>query len=163
MAQGLNIFTVFLYVLGLILLLAEAIFPGFGVAGITGIIVVIVSIAMIAASPLQALLILISTSAFLVLLVLALVKLGLAKKYIKHFVLSTEQKNEEGYISNNKYTEYIGKTGTAVTPLRSAGTVLIGGVKLDAVSEGEFISKGAVVEIIKVDGSSIIVREMKQQ
>lgn len=163
MGQGFNLLTAFLYILGLVLLLVEAMFPGFGVAGITGVIVVVISIVMISANIFQGLLILIATAVFLMLIIMAMVKLGWAKKYLKHFVLNTEQKNEEGYISNNKYTSYIGKIGTAVTPLRSAGTIMIDSVKLDAVSEGEFINKDAVVEVIKVDGSSIIVREIKKQ
>ncbi len=50
-----------------------------------------------------------------------------------------------------------------ITPLRSAGTVMIDGVKLDAVSEGEFISKDVVVEVLRIEGSSIFVREIKKQ
>lgn len=161
--QGFTLFTAFLYVLGLVLLVIEAIFPGFGVAGISGVIVVIVSIIMISSSPIQAMLILIGTIVLVALLLLALIKLGWAKKYLKFFVLSTEQKNEEGYISNNKYTSYVGKRGTAITPLRSAGIVMIDADKLDAVSEGEFISKDALIEVVRAEGSSIIVREIKAQ
>lgn len=161
--QGLSLFTVFLYVLGLVLLLVEATIPGFGVAGITGVIIVIISIIMISSNVIQGLLILIGTAAIFVLLLIALFKLGWSKKYLKFFVLSTEQKNEEGYISNNKYTNYVGKRGIVLTPLRLSGTVMIDNVKLDVVSEGKFIEKDAVVEVLKVDGSSIIVREIKEQ
>lgn len=163
MGQGFNLLTTFLYVLGLVLLLIEATLPGFGVAGTMGVVVVIASIVMISANIIQGLLILISTTAFIMLLIVLMIKLGWAKKYFKFFVLKTEQKNEEGYISNNKYTSYIGKTGTALTPLRSAGTIIIDDVKLDAVSEGGFISKDAAIEVIKVEGASIIVREVKKQ
>jgi membrane-bound ClpP family serine protease len=38
---------------------------------------------------------------------------------------------------------------------------MIDGVKLDAVSEGEFINKDAEVEVISTEGSSIFVREIK--
>jgi len=161
--MGMSLFTVFLYVVGLTLLLIEAVFPGFGVAGFSGIILVIVSIVMMSSSVIQGLLILIATAAIVALLLMLLIKLGWAKKYIKFFVLNTEQKNEEGYISNNKYTSYIGKKGTVITPLRSAGTVLIDGVRLDAVSEGEFINKDVAVEVIRAEGSNIFVREIKQQ
>lgn len=160
--QGLNLFTVFLFVLGLVLLLVEAMFPGFGIAGISGTIVVIVSIIMISNSIIQGLLLLIGTVAVFALLLIVLIKLGWAKKYLKFFVLNTEQKNEEGYVSKEKYTSYIGKSGIAVTPLRSAGTVLIDSVKLDAVSEGEFIDKGAAIEVFRVEGSNIYVREIKK-
>ena len=161
MQQGLNLFTAFLYVIGLVLLLVEVVFPGFGLAGIAGIFMVIVSILMISTSVIQGLLILIGTAAFVALLIIALIKLGWAQKYFKFFILNTEQKNEEGYISNNKYTSYIGKQGIAVTPLRSAGTIIIDGIRLDAISESEFINKDAVVEVIRTEGSSIFVREIR--
>lgn len=161
--QGLNLFTVFLYVLGLILLLVEAMFPGFGIAGTTGVILVIASIVMISNSVIQGLLIIIGTAAIVALLLIALIKLGWAKKYVKYFVLKTEQKSEDGYLSNNKYSSYIGKRGIVVTPLRVAGTIMIDDVKLDVVSEGGFINNGAVVEVLKTEGSSIFVREIKEQ
>jgi membrane-bound serine protease (ClpP class) len=106
---------------------------------------------------------LIATAAIFALLLIAFIKLGWAKKYIKFFVLNTEQKNEEGYISNNKYTDYVGKRGMVLTPLRLAGTIMVDSVKLDVVSEGKFIEKDAIVEIIKTDGSSIVVREISGQ
>lgn len=160
--QGVNLLTTFIYVLGLVLLLVEATIPGFGIAGTSGVILVIISIVMISTNVLEGLLLTIGTIAIATLLLIAMIKLGWAKKYFKFFVLNTEQKNEEGYISNNKYTDYIGKTGVVVTPLRSAGTVLIDGARLDAVSEGEFIEKGAVVEVIRTEGSSIFVREIRK-
>jgi membrane-bound serine protease (ClpP class) len=161
--QGFNLLTVFLYVLGLVLLLVEAMFPGFGVAGITGVIIVIVSIVMISSNVIQGLLIIIATAAFVVLLLILFVKMGWSKKYLKFFVLKTEQKSDDGYLSNNKYTDYIGKRGIVLTPLRLGGTVMIDGVKLDVVSESKFIDKDAVVEVLKTEGSSIVVREIKEQ
>lgn len=161
--QGLNLFTVFLYVLGLVFLMVEATIPGFGIAGTTGVIIVIISIVMISNSVIQGLLMLIGTAAIFVLLLIALFKMGLSKKYLKFFVLKTEQKSDQGYLSNNKYTDYIGKTGIVVTPLRAAGTIMIDNVKLDVVSEGEFISKDAVVEVLRTEGSSIFVRQIKEQ
>jgi membrane-bound serine protease (ClpP class) len=160
--QGINLFTSFLYVLGIVLLLVEAAFPGFGIAGTAGLLVVIISIIMMSASPIQGLIILIITAVVVMLLIMAMIKLGFAKKYLKFFILNTEQKNEEGYISNNKYTSYIGKRGIAFTPLRSAGTVVIDDVKLDAVSQGDFIDKGVEIEVIRAEGSSLFVREVKK-
>lgn len=161
--QGFNLFTVFLYVLGLILLMIEAMFPGFGIAGITGVVIVIASIVMISSSVIQGLLIIIATAAFVALLLVVFIKLGWSKKYLKFFILNTEQKNEEGYISNNQYSDYIGKRGIVLTPLRLAGTIMIDSIKLDVVSEGKFIDKDAIVEVLKTEGSSIIVREIKEQ
>ncbi|WML34888.1 NfeD family protein [Clostridium sp. OS1-26] len=49
--------------------------------------------------------------------------------------------------------------GTTLTILRPAGIADVNGIKLDVVSEGEFISKDRKIEIIKVEGRRIVVRE----
>lgn len=161
MLTGLTLFTVFLYVIGLALLLIEALVPGFGVAGVIGVACVIASIAMIASNPMEAILILIATAAVIILLILGLYKLGFGKKYVKHFVLKEEQKNEAGYVSTNDYKRFIGMKGVALTILRPAGTVLIENEKLDAVTEGGFISRDSEIEVIKVEGRRVIVRSIK--
>ena len=155
-----SLLTAFLYVMGLVMLMVEALIPGLGVAGITGVILVLVSIVMISSSFFQAMLILIGTIAVTILLIIALYKLGYGKGYIKSMILSTEQKNEEGYVSSKGYEKYLGMSGTVITPLRSSGTVLIDGKRIDAVSEGEFIEKDIVVEVIKIEGGRIVVRKI---
>ncbi|HYE81179.1 MAG TPA: NfeD family protein [Clostridia bacterium] len=155
-----SLLTAFLYVLGLVLLMVEALVPGFGVAGISGVILVLASVVMISSSFFQAVLMMIGTIAIAVLLIVALYKLGYGKGYIKSMILSTEQKNEEGYVSSKGNEKYLGMHGMVVTPLRSAGTVLIDGKRLDAVSEGEYIEKDFEVEVIKVEGSRIVVKRV---
>jgi membrane-bound serine protease (ClpP class) len=80
---------------------------------------------------------------------------------MKAMILNTEQKNEEGYVSAKGYEEYLGMRGTVITPLRSAGTVLINEKRIDAVSEAEYINKDVEVEVIKIEGSRIVVRRVK--
>lgn len=156
-----SLLTAFLYVMGIVLLLVEAMMPGFGVAGISGIVLVVTSVVMISSSFFQGVLMLIGTIAIAILLVIALYKLGYGKGYMKSMILSTEQKNEKGYVSAKDYEEYLGMKGTVLTPLRSAGTVLIDGKRIDAVSEAEFIDKGIEIEVIKIEGSRIVVRRTK--
>ncbi len=156
-----GLLTAFLYVMGLVLLLVEATIPGFGVAGVSGIILVFISIVMISSSFYQAVFLLIGTILGTVLAVYVLYKLGYGKRFIKSMVLSTEQKNEEGYVSSKDYEKYLGMHGTVITPLRSSGTVLIDGKKVDAISEAEFIDKDTEVEVIKIKGNIIVVRRIK--
>lgn len=155
-----SLLTAFLYVVGLVLLMIEALMPGFGAAGISGVVLVIISIVMISSSFYQAILLLIGTILVAVLLVIALYRLGYGKRFVKSMILNTEQKNEEGYVSSKGYEKYLGKHGTVITPLRSAGTVLIDGKRVDAVSEAEFIEKDTEVEVIKIEGSRIIVKRI---
>ena len=58
---------------------------------------------------------------------------------------------------STKATKYLGM-GVA-TPLRSAGCT-IDGNRIDAVSEAEFIDKGVEVEVIKIEGSKIVVKKV---
>ena len=54
----------------------------------------------------------------------------------------------------------IGLEGECVTALRPVGTGDFGGRRLDIVSEGGFIQKGAKVRITAIDGVRIIVKEI---
>jgi membrane-bound serine protease (ClpP class) len=156
-----SLLTAFLYVMGIVLLLVEALMPGFGIAGISGVVLVVASVVMISSSFFQAVLIMIGTIAVAVLLIIVLYKLGYGKGFMKAMILNTEQKNEEGYVSAKGYEEYLGMRGTVITPLRSAGTVLINEKRIDAVSEAEYINKDVEVEVIKIEGSRIVVRRVK--
>ena len=51
----------------------------------------------------------------------------------------------------------IGQTGTTLTPLRPGGTVSIGGKKVDALSDGEFIETGTTIRVTSAQSSSITV------
>ncbi len=155
-----GLLTAFLYVTGMVLLMIEALMPGFGVAGISGIVLVLASIVMISSSFFQAILLLAGTTAIAVILVVALYRMGYGKRFVKSMILNTEQKNEEGYVSTKGYEKYLGMRGIAATPLRSAGTVIIDGNRIDAVSEAEFIDKDTEVEVIKVEGGRIVVKRI---
>ncbi len=161
MIENLTLFTVFLYVVGLLLFIIEAVVPGFGIAGIGGTVCIVISIIMITNSVYGAILMIVATIAIIALAAIVLYKLGIGKRVLKKFILSTEQKNEEGYSSNQSNGKYIGMRGIAITPLRSSGSILIGADKLDAVSEGDYIDKNAAVEVIRVEGRRIVVREVK--
>ena len=54
--------------------------------------------------------------------------------------------------------ELVGKTGTAFTQLRPAGTALIDGKRVDVVTEGQLVEKGTPVRVVGVEGMRIIVR-----
>jgi membrane-bound serine protease (ClpP class) len=157
-----SLLTAFLYVAGLVLLMIEAMMPGFGVAGISGVVLVMASIVMISSSFYEAMLLLFGTITVAILLIVALYKLGYGKRFIKSMILNTEQKNEQGYVSSKGYEKYLGMRGTVITPLRSAGTVLIDGERIDAVSEAEFIEKDTEVEVIKIEGSRIVVKKINK-
>lgn len=155
--------TIFLYVIGLVLLTIEGVVPGFGIPGIAGIVCVIISVAMITSSVYEALLLIIATVALFVLVIVLMYKLGYGSKYAKFLILNTELKQEEGYTSSTKDISYIGRIGIADTPLRPAGVIVIDGKRLSAQSQGDFIIKGAKVIVTEVDSMKIIVKQFEEE
>ena len=53
--------------------------------------------------------------------------------------------------------QLIGQTGTAATPLRPSGTMLVAGRRVDAITGGEFLERGTPVRIVRTEGSGVIV------
>ena len=78
-------------------------------------------------------------------------------------VLKDATTTEEGYVSNVNRIELIGKVGKTITPLRPSGTVLVDDERIDVVSEGSYIDSNKKVKIIEVEGSRIVVREIKEK
>lgn len=56
--------------------------------------------------------------------------------------------------------QFAGQTGEALTPLRPSGTVIVGGKRLDAVTDGEFIEAGSPVRVVRSHGLGLIVRRV---
>ena len=57
--------------------------------------------------------------------------------------------------------ELIGCKGIVKNELRPAGTMLIEGNPVDVVSEGDYIRKGSLGEVIGVNGSRVVVRQVQ--
>ena len=151
--------TIILFVIGLLLLLAEIFFiPGFGLAGIGGITAVLTSIFLTFGNIVQA------TYSILIALGVSIIGLLLLIKYIpstrtwRKFVLSTEQKKELGYTVGTKDLKLLnGKEGIAITPLRPSGIVEVNGKKLNALTRGEYVDSNTKIKIISVEGNKIVV------
>lgn len=52
---------------------------------------------------------------------------------------------------------YLDGTGKSITTLRPSGTALIDGVRLDVVTDGEFIEADTPLRVCKVTGNQVIV------
>jgi membrane-bound serine protease (ClpP class) len=53
---------------------------------------------------------------------------------------------------------WLGKSGTALSPLRPAGIAEIEGKRVDVVSDGDFIEPGVSIVVTHVDGNRVVVR-----
>jgi membrane-bound serine protease (ClpP class) len=54
--------------------------------------------------------------------------------------------------------ELLDKSGTALTTLRPSGTALIDGQRVDVVTSGSMIERGAAVRVVAVEGARVVVR-----
>jgi len=80
----------------------------------------------------------------------------------RRLILDTGLSAGAGYASAPEEDRgWLGKSGTAVTPLRPAGIADIDGQRLDVVSDGEFIASGAPITVSRVDGNRIVVRQQR--
>ena len=78
----------------------------------------------------------------------------------RRLVLDTEMEAAQGYTSPPDSDRLqLGRTGTALSPLRPAGVADIDGVRVDVVSDGGFIAPGTAIEVTRVEGNRIVVRE----
>jgi membrane-bound serine protease (ClpP class) len=74
-------------------------------------------------------------------------------------MLETGMKASQGYVSAPESDRrWLGKTGTALSPLRPAGIADIDGTRVDVVSDGGFIDTGTRIDVTRVDGNRIVVR-----
>ena len=58
--------------------------------------------------------------------------------------------------------ELVGLPGVAFTQLRPSGTALIQGRRVDVVTEGALIEKGAAVRVVAVEGMRVVVRAVAE-
>ncbi|WP_338750199.1 nodulation protein NfeD [Bacillus sp. FJAT-52991] len=154
--------SILLFVIGAILIVAELFLPG-GVAGLLGITSVTGSI-LLAGDNVKwmGISLLIAMAVAIISMILMVKVFGKKMKFFKKMILTDSTSTESGYVSNANRLELIGKIGITRTPFRPAGTVMIDGERIDAVTEGGFINAEKSVKVIKVEGSRIVVRELEE-
>ncbi|MDP4091499.1 MAG: NfeD family protein [Bacillota bacterium] len=157
----LTVLSIICLILGLIFMTLEAFHPGFGAFGITGAILLILGVVLTAHSITQAFLMIMIILAILAVIFGLFLRLASKGKLNKSLVLNHSQNRETGYIGTEDLNYLLGKEGITTTVLRPSGTGDFAGVKLDVVSDSEFISPGTKVKIIKVEGRRIVVKAIK--
>lgn len=144
---------------GLIFVIIEMNIPGFGVPGIIGIVLLAVGVVLTADTLLQALIMILIILAILgvaLTLVLRSVSRG---ELSRRLVLSDSLEEDVRFSAGDDLNYFIGSEGTAITVLRPSGTADFTGIRLDVVSEGEFIPKNSTVIITKIEGNRIVVKQ----
>lgn len=146
-------------VLGVIFIILELVTPNFGIIGGTGIVLVIAGLVFTAQIVSVPALVGIIT---LILVVIAGVLIFTYRSATgggisRTLVLKTTEDKSKGYVGVEEAKEMIGLEGIAITQLRPAGTGDFGGMRVDVVTEGEFIPKGTKIKISEVKGYRTVV------
>lgn len=149
-----------LLILGFVFAAVEMAVPGFGLPGIVSAICLIVGIFCTADSVMEGIFITLIVLAGLGLMMAIILWLLSKGKFRSPLILKEEQKKEQGYISSADLKYLLGKRGEAITDLRPSGAGDFDGVRFDVLSEADYIRKGAALEIVKVNGSKLIVKQI---
>ncbi|WP_407701926.1 NfeD family protein [Viridibacillus soli] len=152
--------SIVLLIVGIILIVAEFFLPG-GIIGFLGFGAVILSLLLAGAN--------VAHMAYSILAALLVAVIGMVilmkffgKKMtmLNKMVLKDATDTEQGYVSNVNRVELIGREAVTSTPLRPSGAIMLEGERIDVVSEGGYIDAQKKVNIIKVEGPRIVVREV---
>jgi len=154
---------------GVVLLVLEfLVIPGFGIAGILGILALVGALVMsvVGAG---------ATPEFFMFaagrIVFSLLVALLASFFLLRFLPRTPFGRwlilDAGLGAGHEYgsapesdLQWLGRRGRTSSPLRPAGIADIEGVRVDVVSEGDLIEPGTPVEVTRVDGNRIVVRQI---
>ena len=71
--------------------------------------------------------------------------------------LMTATDRATGYIASAAREDLVGAEGVAATDLHPSGTAVLGGERLDVVSEVGFIDKGARIRVVRSEGYRHVV------
>lgn len=151
-----NFPTVVCLLLGMILIIVEVFLPGFGLPGLSGIALVgagIVLTGMHFGAPM-------AVGVLLVVIAILAVLISWVLRQVVHGKTKTDLflKEKGEYELHEDMQILVGKTGVTTSVLRPAGIGDFDGVRLNVVTEGGFIEKGVPIQIVRVDGSKIVVR-----
>ena len=146
---------------GYVLLVVEMCIPGFGVPGVTGTVLAILGLVVLQPTALQALIIVVIYVALLC-VALAICMHSVSKgRLSKSRLVLNDVATHADEPETNDLSYFIGRSGTTRSPLRPAGIADFDGVRLNVVSEGDFIEQGAHVRVDRVEGKRIVVSQLK--
>ena len=148
-------------VAGVALLVLEVFVPGFGFPGISGLILLVVGVFITWRNygPVAGL------AVTLIALALAGIAISVSMKSAASGKLSKSAlvlNSVTQSVDNEEKETLVGKEGVASTVLSPAGFAEFDGVRLNVVTDGVYVAKGARVRVAKVEGSKIQVQVIKE-
>ncbi len=146
-----NAISIFLFVLGIILIFLETFLPG-GIAGALGVVSIVSSFFMSLKLMQVSIVIVLIEFVLIILLIYFFIKY-LKKKQLLSKIILFDKLSSKKEISN--LNNLIGREGITKTTLRPSGTVDFNGILLEVVSEDGYINNN-----VKVRGSRILENKL---
>lgn len=145
-------------IIGLVLVFAEILMPGFGIFGILGGAAVVVTavLAYFSYGVHGFLLALVLLVAAFVIMILFAKKSGMYNKVV------LEDKQEAKDFDESVLDGLMGMEGTTQTTLRPFGVAEFQGRSVDVCSSGDFIDRGKRVRVIQISGKTVTVVECEE-
>lgn len=152
--------SVVFFIIGIALLIIEVFVPSFGILGILGSASLISGVVMAASDPMTAFISIVIALVAAIILIAIFVRMNKTRGIWNKFILRDKLTTEQGYLSADVKDSLLGLEGITITPLRPAGTVLIGDNRIDVVTSGEFVDTNRTVKVIKAEGTWVVVKEI---
>ena len=145
---------VVLAILGLVMLFAEILMPGFGLFGILGTISLFGSLVLTYR--------LYGMVTFLIMLaamvVIFFAMLYIAKKSGLYNKVILKDKQEDKDFDESVLQGLLGQVGITQSTLRPFGVVEFDGKMVDVCSQGDFIDRGEKVQVVQITGKTVTVK-----
>jgi membrane-bound serine protease (ClpP class) len=149
---------IFMFVVGIVLLLAEAILPNFGIIGLSGLAAIVASVVLSAGTTGQGVRMLVAAMFLASLVIMASLRFLKRTGLWSQIVLQYAETKELGYVGPGDSSHLVGRDGITITSLRPSGTAEIDGKRVDVVSEGGFIAQSTPVKVVGTEGTRVVVR-----
>lgn len=147
-----------LAILGLILVFAEILIPGFGIFGIMGAVSLLASLILNYK--------LYGMMAFLILLVLLVIvffaMIVFAKKSGLYNKVILKEKQDARDFDETALQGLLGQIGLTQSTLRPFGVADFGGKLVDVCSKSDFIDRGEKVQVVQITGKTVTVTAYKE-
>lgn len=164
-----TIWEILIFIIGVILLIVEIfVIPGFGIAGFAGIVLMILGLFfglisdfdIASTNSISLAIIQLAASSVMTAVVIYFISKYLPKSQIfNKLILSDNISSKSGYAANTQYEQLVGANGYAKTDLRPSGTALFNGLRVDVITDGDFIIKGTELSVKRVEGSKVVVEK----
>lgn len=148
---------VFLFFVGVALILAEFFVPG-GICGAFGGIAIIASCALGWYHYPEHIFMIVMLEGIGIVICIIIGLYIMARTPVgRILVLQDSQQAAQGWVSNDDNHSLIGMVAPVHTALRPVGTIELNGERVQAVSAGAYIESGESVRVVEVHGNRIVV------